>query len=214
LIETPAGEPVGLVCHWTWIAERRLETVLYEIVPERSWTEVTPSVLRGLRTVGQELAATHNGTLERLGVTCVPAHPIVRLHPGWLEQARRPFYAYVRIGDLAALLQRVAPVLERRLAASPLAGYTGELAVSFYRDGLRLRFERGWLAAVTRWLPTTEEVGDAGFPGLTFLQMLLGARTLEQIEDAFPDCWASSPRVRALLTTLFPAEPSAPWPIG
>jgi hypothetical protein len=213
IVETPAGEPVGLVCHGTWIDGRRLETILFEIVPERPWTEVTPSVLRGLRAAGQEMAAGE-GTLERLGFTCGPDHPLVRLHPGWLERARRPFYVYVRIGDLAAFLRRVAPVLEGRLAASPLAGYTGELALSFYRDGLRLRFAGGRLTDVSRWLPTTEETGHAAFPDLTFLQLLLGARTLEQIEDAFPDCWANSSRVRALLATLFPAEASAPWPIG
>ena len=94
------------------------------------------------------------------------------------------------------------------------AGFTGDLQISFYRDGVGLRFAAGRLAEVDRWQPSTEAPGDAAFPGLTFLQVLLGSRSLAELEDAFLDCLVASDRARALVWTLFPKERSAPWPVG
>ncbi len=105
-------------------------------------------------------------------------------------------------------------MLEGRLAASPLRGWSGDLPLSFYRHGIVLRFATGRLSEVRSWQPTTEETGDAAFPGLTFLQLLLGNRTLEELEAAFPDCHGGADQTRVLLATLFPRIPSAPWPIG
>ena len=214
VVETRRGEPVGLAVHWTWVDKRSLQTILYEIVPGRSWAEVTPSVLRALRAAGEHLAEGPAPGLDRLGFNVVPDHPLVRLYPTWLTKDRRDFYFYVRIGDVTAFMGRVAPVLERRLAASPLAGWSGELALSFFRDGVTLRLQSGRLVEVRSWQPTTEATGDAAFPGLTFLQLLLGARTLEELEAAFPDCLAEADQTRALLATLFTQEASVPWPIG
>jgi hypothetical protein len=107
----------------------------------------------------------------------------------------------------------VAEVLERRLAASVAAGHTGEIKVSFYGGGFRLDLERGRLSAVEHWSPTVEEEGNAAFPDLTFLQLLFGHRSLEELDRAFADCSPGKGDVRVLLGTLFPRRPSALWPI-
>ena len=101
----------------------------------------------------------------------IPEPPLYRLD-------RNDHYAfYVRVPDLPEFLRHVAPVLERRLAASVAAGHTGELKVSFYGGGLRLELERGRLSAVEQWSPSVEDSGDAAFPDLTFLQLLFGHRS-------------------------------------
>jgi hypothetical protein len=58
---------------------------------------------------------------------------------------------YVRVADVAGFLRQVAPALEARLAASAVAGHSGRLAVSFYRTGVRLRFDHGRLAEIVSW---------------------------------------------------------------
>jgi hypothetical protein len=139
---------------------------------------------------------------------------------------RRPGAAYVRVPDVARFLTIVAPVLARRLAESPMAGHTGELRVSFYRDGVRLAFDRGVLARAERWRPPLALVGQemglpssdpgrahAGFPGLTFFQLLFGARSFEELERTFPDCFARTGETRALLAALFPRQASDLWPV-
>jgi hypothetical protein len=51
------------------------------------------------------------------------------------------------------------------------------------------------------------------FPDLTFLQLLFGHRSLDELEAAFPDCVTRGQEPRALLQTLFPKAPSKVWPI-
>ena len=53
---------------------------------------------------------------------------------------------------------------------------------------------------VEPWQPTPEGgEGDAGFADLTFLQLLFGYRSMEELDYAFADCWASGDKARPLL---------------
>ncbi len=108
----------------------------------------------------------------------------------------------------------VKPVLERRLAASVAPGHTGELKLSFYRDGMRLGFQEGQLIRVERWSPSPDDRGHAAFSGRTFLHLLLGSRSLEELEDAFADCRVRGDVARALLPALFPKQPFTIWPVA
>jgi hypothetical protein len=105
-------------------------------------------------------------------------------------------------------------VLEHRLAESPLVGHDGEPTISFYRSGLKLSFERGRLAHVEPWQPTPEVRAGARFPDLTFVQLLLGHRSLGELEYAFADCLTANDEARALLEILFPRRSSSVWPIS
>lgn len=106
-----------------------------------------------------------------------------------------------------------APALERRLADSVAAHHTGELRLSFYGDGLRLELRGGDLVSVEGWKPTVDEGGDAAFPGLTFLQLLFGHRSLEELDRAFADCSPGEGNARVVLKALFPERPSDLWPV-
>jgi len=119
----------------------------------------------------------------------------------------------VRVPNLPRLIRRIAPALERRLAASSASGYTGELTLDFYRSGLRLVFDQGRLtdAADFRaegWDPHY----NAAFPPLVFLQLLFGRRSLAELRHAFPDIYADQIG-RSLLEALFPARPSWVLPL-
>jgi hypothetical protein len=117
------------------------------------------------------------------------------------------------VPDLPEFIRHIRPVLERRLAASVAAGHTGEIKVSFFGSGLRLELERGRLSAVERWSPSVEEEGNAAFPDLTFLQLLFGHRSLEELDHAFADCSPGEGDARILLDALFPRRPSDLWPV-
>jgi hypothetical protein len=104
-------------------------------------------------------------------------------------------------------------VLEARLAASPARGYTGDLRVNFYRDGLRLSVRAGRVAAEPG--PGVDFRGaDASFPDLTFLQLLFGHRSLAELLDWFDDCLVRTDEARMVLDALFPKTHSAVWPLG
>jgi hypothetical protein len=214
LVETVEGEPLGFLVYTTKFWGPKLGVVVYELKPGVSWLAVTPAMLRYMQKVGKEWAAHAQEEFESFVFLLGTEHPLYQVIPGRLPQVRKPYAWYIRVPDLPDFVRHVAPALEQRLAASVLAGYTGELKINFYRDGLRLVFERGRLACIEAWKPTSAESGSAAFPDLTFLQLLLGYRSLEELGYAFADCWTASDEARALLNTLFPKQASAVWPVA
>jgi hypothetical protein len=152
--------------------------------------------------------------MEILAFRLGDEHPVYRVYHDLVADKRRTYVFSVRVPDLAGFIRHVTPVLDRRLAESPLVGYGGELTISFYRSGLRLAFEKGRLESVDPWQPTPDFRAGARFPDLTFLQLLLGHRSLEELKHAFADCSTANDEARALLETLFPKRASDVWPIS
>lgn len=227
VVETRDRQPVGFLAHLPRLVGPTLWVIAYELKSGVAWQEVTRSVLRYLRATGEAYAARRAGDECRyIGFGFDTEHPGYALLDTLGAQVEPPYAWYVRVANLPKFLRHVAPALERRLAdSSALAGYTGELRISFYRDGLRLVFERGRLAEVIGWQPpfrllgverwqsTTAERPAAAFPGLTFLQLLFGYRSLDELEYAFPDCLVRTDETRALLLVLFPKQASNVWPV-
>jgi hypothetical protein len=218
IIESIEGERVGFLGHVPFRWGSMLAARLYEVKPGISWAAVTPSVIRYLRTVGEELPpyrSSDPSAFECFGLWCGEDHPVYHILPNTLPRQRKPYAWYIRIPDLAGFIRLITPVLEQRLAASYLVGHTGELRISFYRDGLLFGFERGHLVKVEPWKPFPQgHSGEAAFPGLTFLQLLVGYRSLQEIASAFVDCWTDNDEVQALLEALFPRQPSDVTPLS
>ncbi|NTV37874.1 MAG: GNAT family N-acetyltransferase, partial [Anaerolineales bacterium] len=126
-----------------------------------------------------------------------------------LPRLRDPYAWFIRVPDLPKFMRQIAPALERRIAESAIVGYSGEVKVSFYRSGLRLGLEKGKLTSAEAWMPQPDERGDAAFPDLSFLQLVFGYRTFEELEQSYADCWYNNDEARVLLSTLFPKKPSS-----
>ncbi len=215
IVEDEAGKSAGYACLMRGLSKGTLRVESYELANGVSWLEVNPFVLRELVDIGREQASKEE-MLASLTFVLGDHHPIYEaiLEPPLYRLDRHDHYSfYVRVPDLPGFLRHVAPVLEKRLAASVAAGHTGKLEVSFYGGGLRLELERGRLSKVNDWSPTSEEEGDAAFPDLTFLQLLFGYRSLEELDRAFADCSPGKGDARVLLEALFPGRPSDLWPI-
>jgi len=226
VIETTAGEPVGFLTHQPRVNGTVFEVTEWKVARSVSWRAVWPTLLAYCWRAGEEYAQRDGGTLGTLSFWYLgDSHPIDQI--ARLAWPRRRWAYYVRVPDLPAFVRAVAPALERRLAASLLVGHTGELTLGFYRpEGVRLVFERGRLVTAEAWRPDfglgSLEVGFpttdprrpvAMFPGLTFLQLLFGFRALDELQSAFPDCIVRNPDARALVTALFPRQPSDVWPV-
>jgi hypothetical protein len=215
MIETAAGKAVGMLAHSARLWQGRVGASVYELDQGVSWLAVTPSVVRYLWALGESWAAqAPSQKMERVIFWLGAEHPAYQvLHDG-LPHTIRPYAWYLRVPDLPRFLQHIAPALEQRLATSFLPGHTGELKISFYRTGLRIVFQNGKLAALEPWQPTPEDGGDAAFPDLTFLQLLFGYRSLEELKCSFADCWTANDGARALLEALFAKQPSDLWPVS
>jgi hypothetical protein len=220
------GQPVGYLVHAIALFGPNLAVMGLEVISGVSWREAWLASLHDLKQSGEAMAADSPGA--RFGAISFwflgYDHPLYRVYR---FKERDDGYAwYARVPDIPGFLRTVTPVLERRLAASPCAGHSGTLTLGFYRDGVRLTFERGALKAVEAWEPVITvqglEFGRASrdprrplamFPDLTFLQLLFGFRPLEALEAAFPDCVVRTQEARALLEALFPRSPSDVWPV-
>lgn len=215
VIETAGGESIGFLAHRPRLYPNRVLAVVYgELKPGVSWLAVTPSILRYARTVGREYAAREGkGEFRGCTFSLGAEHPMYEAAGSRLPRVDAPYAWYLRVADLPGFLRLVTPALERRLASSIAVGHTGEIKISLYRDGLRLKLDRGRLAEIEEWKPTSPEAGDVRFPGLTFLQILFGYRTLDELRHAFPDYGASGDDARVILGALFPKRPSHVWPI-
>ncbi len=215
VIETAQGEPVGFLAHYSFLGpEGWLAATTYELKAGVSWLAVSPTVLRYLWATGAAYAAREGRRLQNITFLFGSQHPAYEACADRLPRRWPPYAWYMRVPDLPGFLRRVAPVLEARLARSIAAGHTGELKLSFYREGLRLRLEAGRLTSVEAWQPSPTDRGAAAFPNRCFLQLLFGYRSLDELRHAYPDCWVDGDEARALLSALFPPQPSNVWPIS
>ena len=214
MIVDRAGSTAGYVAA---APVRRGPALLIEDValyPHVNWAQVMPDLLRELaqlaaRTPQRTAAGQGSEPALELAFNLGRAHPLYDVLGAKLAARYEPPDGwYVRVADVPAFLKRVGPVLEARLASSPLVGYTGDLKIDFYRGGLRLAFEQGKLMRAEPWQEAL--YGDechAHFPPLIFLQLLLGYRSLDELYAYFQDVWPKD-EARLLLNTLFPKQPS------
>jgi Acetyltransferase (GNAT) domain len=215
IIEDAENQPVGYVVLARDLRHQSLRVYGYELANGVSWLEATPFVIRELAEIGHKRSSEEK-KLASLSFVLGEHHPLYETIPGppLYRLDRYSHYSYyVRVPDLPGFLRHLAPVLEKRLDASVAAGHTGEIKVSFYGSGLRLELESGRLSKVEDWSPTVEETGDAAFPDLTFLQLLFGHRSLDELDRAFADCSPGEGDARVLLKALFPRRPSELWPV-
>ncbi len=208
VIETLEGEPVGVLAHSSKLSSSVLRAWMYEVKPGVPWLSTTPTVVRYMAATGDEFAKRDGGEFAGFSFSMGAEHPVYDTIPERLHHVRKPYAWYIRVPDVPAFVRHIAPALEKRLAESPQSGWTGEFKINFYRSGLRLDFKEGSITAVEAWKPDRVEEGDAAFPDLTFLQVLFGYRSMEELQHAFPDCSANTDEARALLPILFPKKAS------
>ena len=217
IIENQAGQPVGFVGTPPFTWGEAMMALLYELKPSVSWLEVTPSVIRFLEQRHTELSHSQPDPkpFGSFGFWLDEEHPVYHVIPSRLPRKRDPYNWYMRVPDLPAFIRKIAPVLEARLEASYIPGYSGELVITFYKQGLRLVFDQGRLSTVENHRPgPVGYEGNAGFPGQTFLHLLFGHRSLDDLRTIYPDCFWRSDETYYLLQTLFPKLPSHIWAVS
>lgn len=201
VVERTGGEPVGYVVHNGRRDGPELHVRAVELAEGVGWHMAAPAIVRGLIETAQGMGEQ---PLAELALMLEREHPLYDWLPGEPPRRNRGYAWYLRVPDLPAFLWRIAPVLEQRAD-----GYTGELKLWFYRSGLRLAFEDGRLAAIEGWTTEHTRQATAAFPELTFLQLLFGYRSMQELTEIYPDCFTRAREgAAALMDRLFPKSPS------
>lgn len=211
MIVNAAGQTLGFVGPSTRRRDRSLRIWLLEFAEGVNIQAAMPPLMRALHTYSLTVEVTGPDlpAVSELDWYLGSTHPVYEVLGSDLARVKEPPYAwYVRVKDLPAFLLHIAPALETRLATSPVAGYTGEIMLDFYRGGLHMVFEQGRLSVAEPWrAPLYNSNAAGGFPPLVFLQVLFGYRSIEVLRQAFPDAWVSDEAL-PVLKALFPTRAS------
>jgi hypothetical protein len=222
LILDSSEHVIGCLRLWVarWGSEVNVSSLsLEEGVP---LVAVVPSVLRGVRALAEMTVPVR---LETPAADSARFHQFSHQHDLKVVldeivpvRVTYPFSAYpdlwyIRVPNLPRFISHIAPVLERRLASSAQAGYTGELTVTFYRGGLRLAFANGKLTAAEEWERPLWGTAKIGCPPLVFLQLLFSYRSLHELCSIQPDVWTEGIEAAPILDALFPKRDSSLIPL-
>lgn len=216
IVQNAQGERSGYVQYLPSLAfpqQAIFRIYQIELIPNVSYLNALPSLLQGLWRQGQALVASGDlkcDNLQGLELALEREHPAYRALPrdSFLESKPSPWY--IRIPDMIGFLRRIKPALEQHLPGTVAEGYTGELNVSFYRDGVQLVFERGRITNIEGWAPKDVKEGDARFPALNFWQLVCGWSRFHELTDNFADCWGTH-EASVILDVLFPPFHGKPW---
>jgi len=173
-----------------------------------SWRAVSLFLVRELKKQADELNRKREKPVTHISFKLGETHPVYDALGRQLEKIIKPYTWYIRVADVSRFLRHIAPVLERRLRKSVMAGYSSALRLSFYRSSLTLRFEQGILSEIGTYEPANYFDFDAAFPDLSFLHLLFGCRSLAELDAALVDCFAANAEAAVLLDCLFPKRPS------
>jgi hypothetical protein len=102
-------------------------------------------------------------------------------------------------------------VFAGRIAHSQFSGLTQDLTINLFRQAYRLSFEAGQLVDVQPMGFVDSSMGADGgdlcVPPEAFVRLALAHRSLDELQDAWPDL-VVKPQARHLIDTLFPKKPS------
>lgn len=121
-----------------------------------------------------------------------------------LARGAHPYSCYgwqIRILDPQAILRKLAPVFEQRIAASAYAGLSRTLTLNLYHMAFALQFVEGRLAGVEQ--RRDGQWGDLRLPPQLLPQLVFGWRSFDELNYAFPDASANDD-ARMLVDVLFP----------
>ncbi|MBN2048334.1 MAG: GNAT family N-acetyltransferase [Anaerolineaceae bacterium] len=205
VIEDDARQPIGFLSHPPFLWGNGLSATDCELIPGVSWAAVVPVLLRYLWRVGQEYAARDQKECRTVRFNFGEDHPAYRVSERWLTEVNPPYAWYLRVPDWGAFLRHIQPELERRLADSELAGHTGDLTISNYHNGVKIRFNCGKIESIEAWKPDdyASDQADAQLPQQTFLHLLFGHRAIEEIRHLYADCSINA-AAKPLMRILFP----------
>lgn len=205
IIERADGERLGYV-------QYRANTPNYithiELKPGIGYLNLIRSLLHGVWIHVTQRQSSEK--IEVLKLALGRDHPIYPLLPKNSVAKYSYDNWYIRIPDLVAFLRQIRPALEANLIGTVAEGYSGELTLSFYRNAIKLMFERGQITDIS-WIHKVYVWGDANFPDLTFWQLVCGRRRFKELAEIYPDECCETTEAAVLLDYLFPKFTGIVW---
>lgn len=205
-----AGTPVGMYMYGLEkMGEKGIRVDVFEINSSVNWLDASKSLLIDLQTLGKRFLAEGKIRAGMFEFSFSQNHPLYRIYKEPLGPEKKPYAWYVRVGDMAKLLNHLPSLFEKRLAESEFRGWSGDARISFYNDGVSMSFESGKLKSVESTGYIERSDASAHYPDLTFLQALFGKRSFSQLRDLHNDCFSKDHAMGTLQDILFGGQLSS-----
>jgi len=157
--------------------------------------EMAAAVLYHLKAVTQERGKPY------IRLDLPESNDLLRVAVGFNAHNEGHYAWQMHLVDVARLLRKLTPVLERRIAASIFAGMTRTLCLNLYREAFELCFEKGKLRTV-KSIGFSDTWGIK-IPPLLLTPLLLGYHSHKQLRDMYPDVSIDRP-FHELIDVMFP----------
>ncbi len=145
--------------------------------------------------------------METLTATISHSHPLTEMLSSMGAIKNKPYAWQVRIIDHKRLFDRLKPLLESRLAGSPYRRLKQALTFNFYRFGIRMMVDGGSINKIRSVRLEKGEGNEIRFNPYVFPQLLLGHRSREELQEAYPDMRVDRGH-EPIVDALFPKKPS------
>lgn len=212
-ITEPDGTPAGYIVFTQWPVAISILEIACE--PGHSMREFCLFVTRALHRYAEDALAKAEQSGEkpplnkRLIFYLGQNHSAYTALPMELGKQSKSYAWYIRIPDLSAFLWHIRPVLERRLASSVMAGYTGKHKVNLYQEQFELIFDNGQLIEIGDYERKQPQDGHTCFSRPEFIQLVCGHKSFEELNNTHPDCLGNN-EAWVLMNILFPKKYSQP----
>ena len=113
---------------------------------------------------------------------------------------RRPYAWQMKIIDPQRVLERIMPVFEERIKHSPLRGYSGSIPLNLYGVTVTLTFDNGVAVGVKQ---SPSEQKEVSVNPRVFAKMLLGYRSIDELEEEYPDVQIKPPYKQIMEIQVF-----------
>ncbi|MFW9810482.1 MAG: GNAT family N-acetyltransferase [Candidatus Thorarchaeota archaeon] len=158
-------------------------------------------VMRALQVIKSE-AQRHN--FQQVGVIGAPSNNLRTIVKDLGGQILGEWKHQLRVPNILRLLQKIAPVLEKRLVGSMFEGLTKDLAINTFRHCYLLKFLNGNIASITD-IGMQEVNENRGFraPPNDLIRLIFGTYDIDEIQRSNID-FIVSRDLKSLVSTLFP----------
>ena len=119
----------------------------------------------------------------------------------------KPYAWQVKFPDVAAFLEKTAPVLEKRIAESSFSGFSGGFRLDFFKTKIDLVWSDGRLESIRPGEGDCKE--GLSISADLFPALCLGHRTWQELRYIRPDVFPKSGMSALLIEALFP--PCKSW---
>ncbi|MHA2026402.1 MAG: GNAT family N-acetyltransferase [Candidatus Thorarchaeota archaeon] len=160
-----------------------------------------PGVMRTLQLIKAEALKNE---FYRVGITGPSTNNLSRIALDLGGQIRGGWKHQLRIPSILHLLQKISPVLEKRLLGSMFEGLTKDLTINTFRNCYLLKFVNGKVKNITD-IGMQEVDESRGFraPPNDLVRLIFGVNDIDEIRNNNID-FIVSWELKSLVATLFP----------